>query len=133
VYNRSHYPVGHGIPSSCPTGPSSPNVGEEEFYEVRGSNLPRGGGALAIGVGLCSVSGVRLATRWLHSWRGIVASGCDLLPTNFRRILGTLLRFWDWNLDFACSFAYLIADTNVMDLGLAVLKSVHIGVVHGIA
>ena len=27
----------------------------------------------------------QLATRWPHSWRGIVSSGCDLMPMDFRR------------------------------------------------
>ena len=29
---------------------------------------------------------LQMLTRWPHSWRGIVASGCDLLPAKFRRI-----------------------------------------------
>ena len=37
-------------------------------------------------MGLSEVSGIWLATRWPHSWRGIVASGCDLLLLDFPRI-----------------------------------------------
>ena len=37
-------------------------------------------------MGLSGVSGIRLATRWTHSLRGIVTSGCDLLRPSLPRI-----------------------------------------------
>jgi hypothetical protein len=64
---------------------------KEEFSEVRGSKVDfevalrgdRGG----------ATRGVRhkLAPRWPHLWRGIVASGYRLLRSNFLGILGTPL------------------------------------------
>ena len=67
-----------------------PNVGEEEFCEVRGCKLPNSGRVLwrqgGAGQGFCCL----LAPRWPHLWRGIVASGHRLWHSNFLRILGPL-------------------------------------------
>ncbi len=68
----------------CPK-PYSPECVEkkEEFSEVRGSKLPHSGRALAHRGGAVRGFWCQSAPRWPHSWRGIVASGCDLLRANY--------------------------------------------------
>ena len=64
---------------------------KEQFHEVRGSKVDfevalrgdRGGATRRVRH--------KLAPRWPHLWRGIVASGHRLLRSNFLGILGTPL------------------------------------------
>src|SRR5829696_8090086 len=66
----------------------APNLVEVEFSEVRSSNLPRSGRPLGHRTGAQRGFIRQLATRWSHSWRGLVASGCDLSRRDFGRISG---------------------------------------------
>jgi hypothetical protein len=63
------------------------NFRELRFSEVRGSKLPRSGGAFTHRGEAVRGFWYQLAPRLTHSLRGIVASGCDLIRRTSRRIL----------------------------------------------
>ena len=60
--------------------------GKKEFCEVQGSNLQSLMSKDSTSAATFGIRGSPAGEHRPPSWRGFIASGCDLLPTDFRRI-----------------------------------------------